>query len=263
MTDNTDRGAPASELGHVPTEPTWPADTSRTLVPMTLFGTDHWSTFAYVETRAVEHKGLLDHDHMRCHAGRHPVMLHAKRRVSAGSADGSRYPTRIKASATPGADGRYGVTEVPDHDDYDCLDDLIAGRPARTPDARRRSRRLVRRRRPWLHRQRRRRGDPPRVRDRPRRAAARHPRGMDADRRRPARRQPAARVQGRRRRLAQLHADGPKQSSVVDDVAQLSPCCDPASRRSAGPTATQMVMYDGDTIEDAADRTYAEVADRG
>jgi hypothetical protein len=53
-------------------------------------------------------------------------MLHAKRRISAGSVDGSRYPSRIKASATPDAHGRYGVTEVPDHDDYDCLDDLIA-----------------------------------------------------------------------------------------------------------------------------------------
>jgi hypothetical protein len=125
-TSDTDLGALAAKLGHVPTRPTWPADTSRTPVPITLFGTDHWSTFAYVETRAVDHKGLLDHDHMRCHARRHPVMLHAKRRISAGSADGSRYPTRIKASATPDPDGRYGVTEVPDHDDYDCLDDLIA-----------------------------------------------------------------------------------------------------------------------------------------
>jgi hypothetical protein len=126
MTPTAEPGALAASLGHVPTDPTWPADTRRTPVPMTLFGTDHWSTFAYVETRTVDHKGLLDHDRMRCHAGRHPVMLRAKRRVSGGSADGSRYPTRIKASATPDPDGRYGVTEVPDHDDYDCLDDLIA-----------------------------------------------------------------------------------------------------------------------------------------
>jgi hypothetical protein len=126
MTDNTDLSAPAATPGHVTSDPTWSIDTSRTRVPITLFGNDHWSTFAYVETRAVDHKGLLDHDHMRCHAGRHPVMLQAKRRISAGSADGSPYPTRIKASATPDPDGRYGVTEVPDHDDYDCLDDLIA-----------------------------------------------------------------------------------------------------------------------------------------
>jgi hypothetical protein len=126
MTDNTNLDAPAAKLGPVPTEPTWPADTSRTPAPVTLFGADHWSTFAYVETRAVDHKGLLDHDRMRCHAGRHPVMLHAKRRVSGAPGDGSEYPTRIKASATPDPDRRYGVTEVPDHDDYDCLDDLIA-----------------------------------------------------------------------------------------------------------------------------------------
>jgi hypothetical protein len=103
----------------------WPADTSRPPVPLALFGTDHWSTFAYVETRTVDHHGLLDHDHMRCHARRTLVMLHAKRGVSGASADGSRYPTRIKASATPDTDGRFGVTELPDHDDYDCLDDLI------------------------------------------------------------------------------------------------------------------------------------------
>jgi hypothetical protein len=90
MTDNTDLGAPAAKQAHVPTDRTWPADTSRAPVPMTLFGTDHWSTFGYVETRAVDHKGLLDHDHMRCHAGRHPVMLHVKRAVSGASADGSR-----------------------------------------------------------------------------------------------------------------------------------------------------------------------------
>lgn len=124
---NIDTATLAASLGHVPTAPAWPADTTREPIPMSLFGKDHWSTFAYVETRAVDHKGLLDHDRMRCHAGRHPVLLRAKRLViTAASADGSRYPTRIKASETDDEDGRHGVTEVPDHDDYDCLDDLIA-----------------------------------------------------------------------------------------------------------------------------------------
>lgn len=117
----------AADLGHVPTEPAWSADTSRTPVPIGLFGKDHWSTFAYVETRAVDHKGLLSHDHLRCHAGRHPVMMAAKRRLLAvdNTMFDSRYPTRLKSSPTPGDDGRFGVTELPDHDDYDCLDDLI------------------------------------------------------------------------------------------------------------------------------------------
>jgi hypothetical protein len=133
MTPTTETGALAATLGHVPTEPTWPADTSRPPVPMALFGADHWSTFACVETRAVDHHGLLDHDLMRCHARRHPVMLHAKRGVSGASADGSRYPTRIKASATPDTDDRFGVTELPDHDDYDCLAAPVADRAVSRP----------------------------------------------------------------------------------------------------------------------------------
>lgn len=122
----TDVEALAAQLGHVPTEPTWPADTTRPPVPMALFGADHWSTFAYVETRAVDHRGQLAHDHMRCHGGRHPMMLGAKHAVRGLSADGSRYPTKIKASETPDAAGLYGVADLADHDDYDCLDDLVA-----------------------------------------------------------------------------------------------------------------------------------------
>lgn len=126
MTAVTQVGALAAQLGHVPTQPTWPADGSRKPVPMALFGKDHWSTFAYVETRAVDHRGLLDHDHMRCSMRRHPIMANAKRRVSGAAVDGSRYPTRIKAAEAPGPDGTYGGADLPDHDDYDCLDDLIA-----------------------------------------------------------------------------------------------------------------------------------------
>lgn len=82
------------------------------------FGKDHYSTLLYVESRAVDHRGLLDHDRMRCHGLRHPVMLMAKRRTIAfgtDQADGRRYPTLL----------RDGI-EQPDHDDYDCLDDLLA-----------------------------------------------------------------------------------------------------------------------------------------
>jgi hypothetical protein len=81
---------------------------------MERWGKDHWSTLAYLETRIVDHKGRIAHDHMRCHAGRHPAMLHAKRRARLfGVGDGSQYPTKLR-------DG-----ELADHDDYDCLDDMI------------------------------------------------------------------------------------------------------------------------------------------
>jgi hypothetical protein len=95
-------------------------------VPVERWGKDHWTTFAYVETRWVDYRGMLSHDQMRCDRQRHPAFYSAKRRVIAfgTDADGSRYPTRLKTE-TPGADGRWGTVELPGHDDYDCLDDAI------------------------------------------------------------------------------------------------------------------------------------------
>lgn len=101
-------------LGHAnPTPEYTPGGTDH--VPVESWGRDHWSTLAYLETRVVDHRGRINHDHMRCHAGRHPAMLHAKRRgLLFGTGDGSQYPTKLR-------DG-----ELPDHDDYDCIDDMIA-----------------------------------------------------------------------------------------------------------------------------------------
>lgn len=84
-------------------------------VPMERWGKDHWSTLAYLECRIVDNRGRIAHDHMRCHMRRHPAMHAAKRRAIAfGNADGSQYPTKLR-------DG-----ELADHDDYDCIDDMIA-----------------------------------------------------------------------------------------------------------------------------------------
>lgn len=66
-------------------------------VPVERWGSDHWSTFAYVETRIVDHDGFLDGRHMRGH-----------------TAGWERYPTRLK-------DG-----ELSGHNDFDCVDDAIA-----------------------------------------------------------------------------------------------------------------------------------------
>jgi hypothetical protein len=105
--------------------PAWDLGTAEP-VPMARWGKDHWTTFGYVETRWVGHRGMLDHDQMRCDRGRHPVFYAAKRRTSAfgSDADGAKYPTRLKTE-TPGADGRWGVVELAGHDDYDCLNDAI------------------------------------------------------------------------------------------------------------------------------------------
>lgn len=65
-------------------------------VPMVLWGKDHYSTFAYLETRTVDYKGTVDFRHMR---GQRGVV--------------SKYPTRLE----------LGV-ELAGHSDWDCLDDI-------------------------------------------------------------------------------------------------------------------------------------------
>lgn len=64
---------------------------TKPLVTMDRWGKDHWSTFAYAETRTVDYDGYLDMRHMRM--------------------DGTKYPTRLKGE------------ELPDHTDLDCLFD--------------------------------------------------------------------------------------------------------------------------------------------
>lgn len=62
------------------------------------WGKDHWSTLMYVETRVVDHDGLLDPRHMRGHR------------------EGwEQYPSRL----------RSGV-ELYGHNDFDCVEDMIA-----------------------------------------------------------------------------------------------------------------------------------------
>lgn len=96
--------------------PAWRA-TSMPAVDPARFGRDHWSTLAYIETRTVDNKGLINHDGMRCDPQRHPIMMQAKgRALLAGlRASGAGYPTILA-----------GGDALHDHDDYDCLDDLIA-----------------------------------------------------------------------------------------------------------------------------------------
>ncbi len=67
-------------------------------IPVARFGKDHWSTFAYVETRCVDHGGKMDLRHLRGYNG-----------------DCSMYPTRLN-------DG----VDLFNHDDGDCIADLVA-----------------------------------------------------------------------------------------------------------------------------------------
>lgn len=80
-------------------------------ISMEKWGKDHWSTFAYIETLAVDNGGFAipEHQRMRTNEKIHPHLVG----TSLGNSGGSQYPTRLK-------DG-----EIQGHDDWDCLDDAI------------------------------------------------------------------------------------------------------------------------------------------
>lgn len=74
----------------------------------TQFGKDHWSLLAYLETCCVDLSGEVDKRRMRCNGEEHPML-----NVNGFEWD-PKHGTRTKG----------GV--LPNHDDWHCLDDLIA-----------------------------------------------------------------------------------------------------------------------------------------
>lgn len=82
-------------------------------ITMDRFGKDHWSTFAYVETRIVDYKGVLDRMHLRVDLKRHPGLAHAH--------NGAEFPTRLRF-----IDKEKGFEKLESHDDIDCLEDCEA-----------------------------------------------------------------------------------------------------------------------------------------
>lgn len=68
---------------------------------------DHWSTFAYIETLAVDNNGVAIPNVTRMRTHKHNAGKFAN------TIPGDKYPTRLKE----------GVIE--NHDDWDCASDLI------------------------------------------------------------------------------------------------------------------------------------------
>lgn len=77
-------------------------------VPIEEFGHDHWSTFGYLETRVVDHGGIVAKQHLRCINARHPHRAHE-------GGDASAHLTRLRRDV-----------KLAEHDDWDCLDDFEA-----------------------------------------------------------------------------------------------------------------------------------------
>lgn len=101
-------------------------DYSKDYVPMKLFGKDHWSTFAYIETCLVDKKGFS--------VGLDPRMRTKRRHFRVfGEQAGEAFQTKKGASryAAPCLSTDYPTrlndgTEVTDHDDWDCVQDMAA-----------------------------------------------------------------------------------------------------------------------------------------
>lgn len=91
-------------------------------VPLISFGKDHWSTFAYLETVCVDHRGEPDKNRMRTDPKRHPGLV-GSRIPNMTNTDtlGERYPTRLRWNERLGH-----CDHLEDHDDWDCVDDLEA-----------------------------------------------------------------------------------------------------------------------------------------
>lgn len=89
------------------------------------FGKDHWSLLAYVEYRAINHKGVLAIEHLRC-----KNLAIATTRLGQNfwkPEYGTRLkgyflnPLEIKGKKVKVVNSEYLLTN---HDDFDCLDDL-------------------------------------------------------------------------------------------------------------------------------------------
>lgn len=90
------------------------SDGSNPPIPMEKWGKDHWSTLAYMETREVDDRGILDGDRMRCNVYIHLLLqgkVHILRRIRTTD----EYPTILKD----------GVLQH-NHDDWSCMEDAIS-----------------------------------------------------------------------------------------------------------------------------------------
>ncbi|MFH0246428.1 hypothetical protein ACGRHY_29315 [Streptomyces sp. HK10] len=99
---------------------TWRDRAGRTPVPPERWGRDHWRLLAYVETRTVDHHGLLRWDHLTLSHTNWPSLYAARAWTNRDYSHdaGETHPLRLRGSA----DGAPGV--LPGHCEADALMDL-------------------------------------------------------------------------------------------------------------------------------------------
>ena len=83
------------------------------------FGKDHWSLLAYIETRCVDYKGILDLAHLRV---KNPAINSPSYPMSRPNWK-PEYGTRLSGYFKD--DGTKDITrQLKNHDDLDCIEDL-------------------------------------------------------------------------------------------------------------------------------------------
>lgn len=96
------------------------------------FGKDHWSLLAYIETCCVDGKqgiGKVSAKRMRCNEHTHPLLGVS----SMESSWKQGYSTRLRgffqfSGHEDPSKAIAGGVQLQDHDDWDCLDDLVSAR---------------------------------------------------------------------------------------------------------------------------------------
>lgn len=84
------------------------------------WGKDHWSLLAYIEYRCVNHKCVLNKDHLRI---KNPIVANSGDYPLPRPTWKPEWGTRLRGYFLP--NGEKDLTKMdPDHDDLDCIEDM-------------------------------------------------------------------------------------------------------------------------------------------
>lgn len=84
------------------------------------WGKDHWSLLAYIEYRCINHKGVLDKDHLRI---KNPIIANSTGYLLPKPEWKEEYGTRLRGYFLPNKE--KDITKIlPNHDDLDCIEDM-------------------------------------------------------------------------------------------------------------------------------------------
>lgn len=97
------------------------------MIPMDLWGKDHWSLLGYLDCRCTDNNGTINGAHMRHNPAKRPMVVGSDTgRLSAmamGVGWKPEYGTRLAGYFDAPKEERH-LHQLPDHDDIDCLEDL-------------------------------------------------------------------------------------------------------------------------------------------